>query len=126
MTNSRTTAVVSAVCSTFLPLLSLCLAFEYLEPLVPEFLEERLDLVEPFWARSVEALRAVASLAHQSSLLQDVQMLRDRRPRHVEMRRDLAGGELAVTHEGQDPTPVRRCDRFQRGLHGPKCKPFLT
>src|SRR3989442_15446764 len=102
-------------------LLSLLLfrfAFECLEPDVPELLEEVLELGEPFGTRPVKAPGAVASLAHEPRLLQDVQMLGDRRPRHVEVGRDLAGAELVVADEGQDLAPPGRCDRFECGLHG--------
>src|SRR3989442_11905570 len=113
---SRST-VVSVVASMFRPLLSFCLAFECFEPFVPELLEVRLELGESLRSRPVEALGAVASLAHQPSLLQDIQMLRDRRPGHVEVRRDLTRGELPVANEREDPAPVGRCDRLQCGLH---------
>src|SRR6185437_8731176 len=99
------------------PLLAFCFALQRLEPLVPELLEERLDLDEALAPRAVEPARAVSPLAHEPDLLQDVQVLRDRRARHVEVRRDLAGGELAVADERQDLTPPRRRDRLQRGLH---------
>ncbi len=44
-------------------------------------------------------------------------MLGDRRPGNVEMRRDLAGGQLLVPHEPEDPEPVRGGDRLQRCFH---------
>src|SRR5512133_4132179 len=99
-------------------LLLLCFAFECLEPDVPEALQEVLELDEPLRSRPVETPGAVASLAHEPRLLQDVQVLRDRRPGHVEVRRDLPGAELAVTDEREDLTSPRCGDRFQRGLHG--------
>src|SRR5437660_6080494 len=100
-----------------LSLLLLCFAFECLEPHVPELLQEVLELGEPVGTYSVQAPRAVASLAHEPRLLQDVQMLGDRRPRDVEVGRDLAGAQLLVANEPEDLTPPRRGDRFQRGLH---------
>src|SRR4051812_43191084 len=100
-----------------LPLLLLCFAFECLEPGVPEALEEIAELNEPLGAGPVETSGAVAPLAHEPRLLENVQMLRDRRPRDVEVRGDLACTELTVTHEREDCAPVRRGDRFQRGLH---------
>src|SRR6266487_2209190 len=101
-----------------LALLLLCFAFECLEPDIPEFLEEVPELAEPFGTCPVEASGAVASLAHEPRLLEDVQVLGDRRPGHVEMRRDLAGAELVVADEGQDLAPPGSDDGFQRGLHG--------
>src|SRR3989440_1518878 len=116
---SRSTEVVSVVASILLPLLSFCLDLERVEALVPELLQERLQLREPLGPRPVEAPGAVAALAHEAGLLQDVQVLRDRRPRHVEMPRDLTRGELTVADEREDLAPARRGDRSECGLHGP-------
>src|SRR3954463_15495689 len=101
-----------------LSLLLFRLAFECLEPDVPELLQEVLELPEPFGTCPVQAPGAVASLAHEPRLLQDVQMLGDRWPRHVEVRCDLARAELVVADESEDLAPPRRGDRFQCGLHG--------
>ena len=98
-------------------LLPLRFAFECFQPLVPEPLEELLELGEPFGARSVEAPRAVSSLAHEPRLLQDVEVLRHRRPGHVEVRGDLSRRELAVAYQRQDLAPPGRRDRLQRSLH---------
>src|SRR3954447_7476055 len=114
---SRSTETVLVALFIALSLLSFRLAFERLQPLGPELVEERLQLPEPFRARSVETPRAVASLAHEPRLLQHAQMLRDRGPRQLEVRRDLSCRELAVAHERQDPPPVRLGDRSQRRLH---------
>src|SRR2546421_9569925 len=100
-------------------------AFECLEPDVPELLEEVLELGEPLGTYAVEASGAVASLAHEPRLLQDVQVLGDRRPSHVEMRCDLAGAELLVANESEDLAPPRRCDCLQRSLHGHYLSRFL-
>src|SRR5207248_6701106 len=109
---SRSTEVVSVVASMRLCLLSFRLGLEGVEALVPELLQERLQLREPLGSRPVEALRAVASLAHEARLLQDGQVLRDRRPRHVEVPGDLARGELAVADKREDLAPRRRRDRL--------------
>src|SRR6266545_7213090 len=45
-------------------------------------------------------------------------MLGDRRSRQVEVRSDLAGGQLVVRDETQDRAPVRRGDRLEGSLHG--------
>ena len=72
---------------------------------------------EALRACPVQAPRAVASLLHESRLLQYAQVLRDRRPGHVEMRCDLTRGELLVAHERQDLAPVRRGDCLEGGFH---------
>src|SRR5512132_1754065 len=99
-------------------LLLLCFAFECPEPDVPEALQEVPELDQALRSRPVEAPGAVASLAHEPRLLQDVQMLGDRRPRDLEVRRDLAGAELVLADEAQDRAPSRLGDGFQCGLHG--------
>src|SRR5580765_5137736 len=98
-------------------LLRLCLAVVCLKPHVPGLLEEVLEVGEPFGTCSVQAPRAVASLAHEPRLLQDVQVLGDRGPRDVEVGCDLAGAQLAVADEGEDLPPPRRGDGFECGLH---------
>src|SRR5919108_855240 len=125
MAISRRTTV-SVLASILLPFLEFGLSLERFEPLVPELLEKLPDRLEALRAHPVEAPRAVAPLVHKPRLLQDGQVLRHSRPGHVEMRRDLARGELAVTDERQDLAAVRRCDRFQGGFHGAVCKQFLT
>src|SRR5215467_3352231 len=82
----RRTTSGSVVCSILLPLLSLGVALQHLQPLVPEPLEELLQLGEPLGAGAVEAPRAVPSLVHEPCLPQDGQVLRDRRPRDLEVR----------------------------------------
>src|SRR5207248_6910268 len=54
---SRSTEVVSVVASMLLLLLSLGLGLEGVEALVPELLQERLQLLEPLGSRPVGALR---------------------------------------------------------------------
>src|SRR5205085_4202787 len=98
-------------------LLLLRFAFECVQARAPELLEEVPELAEPFGTGAVQAPGAVASLAHESRLLQDVQVLGDRRSRDVEVRRDLAGAELVVADEREDPAPPRLGNRFQCGLH---------
>src|SRR5712691_1062941 len=121
----RSIEVVSVVASMLLPLLLFCFAFECLEPDVPELLEEVLELGEPFGTCSVQAPRAVASLAHEPRLLQNVQVLGDRGPRDVEVRRDLPGAELVVADERENLPPPGRGDCFECGLHGSYVSIFL-
>src|SRR5512132_2712170 len=98
-------------------LLLLCFAFECLEPDVPEALQEVPELDQALRSRPVEAPGAVASLGHEPRLLQDVQMLRDRRPRDIEVRCDLPGAQLAVADEREDLPSPRLGDCFQRRFH---------
>jgi len=53
-------------------------------------------------------------------------VLGDRRPRDLEVRRDLAGAELVLSDEAQDRAPSRFGDGFQSGLHGVVVKQTLT
>src|ERR1041385_2291255 len=96
--SSRSITTCSAVLAMLAPLLSFRLALERLEPLVPELFEEGPQLREPLGTGAVEAPGAVASLAHEPRLLQHGQVLRDRRPRQLEVRRDLARGQLRAGH----------------------------
>src|SRR5207244_7251832 len=114
--SSRST-VVSVVVSTLF-LLLFCLALECAEAFVPELLQELLQLGEPFRAGPVEPPRAVASLAHEPRLLEDVQMLRNRRPRDVEVPGDLACRAPAVAHGRQALAPAGGGDRFTCGFPG--------
>src|SRR5438309_11102766 len=98
-----------------LSLLLLRFAFECFQADVPELLEELLELGEALGTNPVQASGAVASLAHEPRLLQDVQVLGDRRSRHVEMRRDLARAQLVSADEGEDLATPRSGDCFQRG-----------
>src|SRR6266487_6883324 len=98
-------------------LLLLRFAFECFESHVPELLEEILELGEPLGTYAVQASGAVASLAHEPRLLQDVQVLGDRRPRDVEVGCDLAGAQLVVADEREDLAAPRRRDGFECGLH---------
>jgi hypothetical protein len=88
-------------------------------------LEELLELREPFGTHAVQASRAVSSLAHEPRLLEDVQVLRDRRARDVEVRRDLARAELARPDERENLPSSRRSDRLQCGLHVEYVSRFL-
>src|SRR5918912_1311287 len=74
--SSRSTDI-SVAASMLSPLLSLGLALEGVEALVPEPVQELLQLHEPFRACAVKPSRAVAPLAHEPCLLEDVQVLGD-------------------------------------------------
>src|SRR6185437_6422612 len=102
-----------------------CIVLQRLEPFAPERVEKRLQVGEPLRARAVEALRAVPALVHEPGLLEDAQMLRDRRPRHVELRGDLAGGALALPDELEDPAAPGLGDRSQRSFHCASVSTYL-
>src|SRR4051794_460177 len=102
ITSVRSTTTVSVAFATLQLLLSFCFALQRLELRVPERVEERLQLREPLRARPVQAPRAVPSFVHQTRLLEHTEVLGDRRARHVELRRDLAGGELVLADELED------------------------
>src|SRR2546423_14974398 len=65
----RSTAV-SVLLAMLLPLLSFCLAFQRLEPIAPELVEEGPQLDEPFGTGAVETSRSVAPLVHGPCPLQ--------------------------------------------------------
>src|SRR5581483_9590914 len=117
MTSSRVMAICSVVLSTLSPLLSFGLPLERLEPRVPEALEERLQVGEPLGPDAVEAPRAVSSFVHEPGLLEHGQVLRDRRPRHLEVRGDLPRRQLTALDEREDAAAVRLGEGFERGLH---------
>ena len=125
--SSRSTVTVSVAFAMVLLLLlhSLCFPLERSELLVPERIEERLDLREPLRASPVQPLRAVPPFVHQTGLLQDAEVLRDRGPRHVEVRRNLAGAQLPSAHELEDAAPARLGDRSQGGFHVGSVSVFL-
>src|SRR5437588_2203224 len=111
ITSSRSIATVSLAFVATLPLLSFCFTLQRIELRVPETVEEPLQLAEPLRTRAVEPLRPVPPLVHETRLLEDAEMLRDRRPRDVELRRDRAGRQLLVSHQLEDLPPPRLRDR---------------
>src|SRR5262249_37041608 len=60
------------------------------EPARPELVEEFPQPRQRFRSRLVQATIAVTTLANQARCLQHLEMLRDRRPRHREVRGYLA------------------------------------
>src|SRR6266480_3358862 len=75
----RSTMAVSVVASMLPSLLLLCFAFEGFQAQIPEALEELAELLDALGPHAVQASRAVPSLAHEPRLLENVQMLGDRR-----------------------------------------------
>src|SRR5688572_9073388 len=85
----RTSRSTASVCSGAFtiqpPLLFLGRRRKAKEGVVPELLEERLELCQAFRARLVEVTCADAPLVDQAGGLQHLQMLRDRGPRDIEV-----------------------------------------
>src|SRR5436190_4640541 len=123
--SSRSTVNVSVALS-ILPLLSFGIVLQRVEPLAPESVEERLQVGEPLRARTVEASRAVPTLVHETRLLQNAEVLRDRRPRDVELRGDLPRGELPLADELEDPAAAGLGDCTQCSFHRALFKRLLT
>jgi len=76
--------------------------FESTQALGPENLEVGPELGDRLRARAIEALRAVPPLGDQPRLLQDAQVLGDRRSRDVEAAGDVADRELLARDEAKD------------------------
>src|SRR6266508_939224 len=115
----------------FLPtghtLLPLGRTLQGVEAIGPELLEERPYLRQPLRPGSVQALRPLPALGEEPGVLQDLQVLRDGRPRHVEVRGDPARRHLPVPHQPEDLPAGWLGDRSKRGLHrGAELKSLLT
>src|SRR5690242_13987046 len=107
---------------TLLPFLGFGLALELGQAEAPETLQEFPQLFQPLRARAVETPRPLAPLAHKTGLLENAQMLRDRRARHLEPRGDLAGGQFAVAEQLEDLASPRLCQRLDGRLHAKHIK----
>src|SRR3712207_2944579 len=59
-------------------------------------------IITSWLPRRIEAAGALAPLVDEPGRLEHCQVLGDGRPGHVEPRRDVAGGQLAVPHEAED------------------------
>ena len=92
-----------------------------LEPLErgrPHRLEKRAHLGELLRARPIQSPWALPALRQQSGVLEDRQVLRDRRSGDLEVRRDLARGHLVGGHELEDRPALRLRDRPQDVVRG--------
>jgi len=76
--------------------------FESTQALGPEDLEITPELGDGLGPGAIKALRPVSALGDQARLLQDAQVLGDRRPRDVEPAGDLADRELLARDEAKD------------------------
>src|SRR2546426_7892811 len=92
---------------------------------VPERFEVRAELGDGLRARAVQALRATPAFGHEAGLLQDAQVLRDRRPCHVEAARDLPDRELGRGDQSENLPPPRFPKR-REAVHPPERKWTLT
>src|SRR5207253_759078 len=110
-------SAASAFAGIAVLLLRLHLALEGVEAIVPELIEELAQLEQPFRAGSVDASRAVAALSHETCVVQDPQVLRDRLPCDIEVRGDPPRGHLMVADEMQDLTAPRLGDGIDGCLH---------
>jgi len=72
------------------------------QTLGPEDLEGGPELRDGLGSRAVQALRPVPPLGDEAGLLQDAEVLGDRRPRDVEAARDVADRELLARDEPKD------------------------
>src|SRR5436190_11519237 len=89
------------------PLLPLGCRPEARQGIVPELLDELAQLRQTLGPHAVEPPGPLAPLDDQLRLTQHAQVLGDRRARDVEVRRDLAGGQLVVTDEAKDLPSAR-------------------
>ena len=72
------------------------------QTLGPEHLERCPKLGDGLGSCTVQTLRALAPLRHQACLLQDAEVLGDRRPRDIEPPRDVADRELLAGNQAKD------------------------
>jgi len=77
-------------------------SFQGTQALGPEHLEGCPELGDGLGSRAVQTLRALAPLRHQACLLQDAEVLGDRRPRDIEPPRDVADRELLAGNQAKD------------------------
>src|SRR5439155_17202736 len=108
------------------PLFPLCRSLQAVESGLPELVEEALQLLDLLRTRAVEASRSVASFRHEPRLLQDGQVLRDRRTRHLERLGDLSRRPFLVPDEPEDSLPSRFRDGLQGSFHARDSKTSLT
>src|SRR5918996_832909 len=114
---SRSTMLRSSTCIAFPPFLELGRQRQTLQAFVPEALHERAQPAEALGPRPVETPGSFPALHDEPGLLQHRQVLRDRRPRHVELGRDLTGGQLGIPDELENAPATRLGDGADGGFH---------
>jgi hypothetical protein len=77
------------------------------QPVAPQLVEELAHLGETIRIELVEAPRAVTPFRDEPGLLEDAQVLGDRRTADVEVFGDLADAALVVSDEAQDLPSAR-------------------
>ncbi len=100
-------------------------ALEAFEAVVPEAFEKGAEFFQPLRAGTVQAAGTVASFAHEASLLEDAQVLRDRGARDIEVTGDLARGELLAPDEAEDLAAPGLGDGLEGSFHGHTVRPRL-
>jgi hypothetical protein len=111
---SRSTTSRCSTATTLPPFFEFRCKLQTFEALVPESLEKRTQVGEAFRAGPVETSCSVPALCDEPSFLEDGQVLGDGGPRHVELRRNLAGAELSAGDELEDSAATR----FREGANG--------
>src|SRR5206468_4772127 len=96
------------------------------ETLVPEALQEPSELRDRLRPSRVETLGSAPPLLDEARFPEDTQVLRDRRPAHVEVASDLSRGSFLAPDEPEDLLPTRFRDGLERDLHGAHRKRSVT
>src|SRR5262245_24625310 len=92
-------------------------ASEARQAVIPEVLEPGTDFRGSTGACPIHASRAGSPFRDQTRIPEHGEVLRDRRPGDVEPRGNLAGGQLALTDEGEDLAPAWVGDRAKGNVH---------
>src|SRR6202166_2788287 len=108
--------IVSSTASSS-SLILLDLPLEDRQAVVPENVDERLQLAEGSSVDPVEPARAVAAERQQAGIGQQPEMLRGRLPGRLKMSGDFAGGKLAVMHQLHDRDALGIGEGFRDLIH---------
>ena len=117
MSITRSMTSTSVLMTPFLALGALGRGLEAGELSVPERGEVRAELLERATARAIDAATTIPAERDETGVLEDPQVLRDRGPRDVEVRGDLADGPLLVPDETEDLPSSRLGDRAKGVIH---------
>src|SRR6266480_2596663 len=112
-TSCSRTSVAAGASGTAPPLLGLGRTLEARQPGRDHVGEEAMEVGEALGSHAVEPPRPVAALADQARLLEDREVLRDRRLRDGEARGDLPGASLSLCQQAQDLPALRLGDRLE-------------
>src|SRR5262245_36488199 len=100
--------------SVLLPLLGFRKVLDPAQAAPPVVFDNGTQRPESDLVGAVDAAGPLPSLHHEPGLAQHAQVLADRRPGDVELRRDLACGQLPVPDKFEDPQAAGRRDDLQR------------